>query len=109
MKEMNLALRIASVVLAFGLVSPCRDRPLSPGSLDPHQVQTFTVNGAPLTGHFFFNPSGLYLPACFSSSQPPGTPGGCPTATYGTLGRNAFRGPGLTNFDLALEKRTKLT
>jgi hypothetical protein len=83
----------------------------SPGSLDPHQVQTFTVNGAPLTGHFFFNPSGLYLPDCFSGavSQPPGTPGGCPTATYGTLGRNAFRGPRLINFDLALEKRTNLT
>jgi hypothetical protein len=78
-------------------------------SLDPHQVQTFTVSGTPLTGHFFFNPSGLYLPDCFSSSAPPGTPGGCPTATYGTLGRNAFRGPGLVNFDLALEKRTNLT
>ena len=81
----------------------------SPGSLDPHQVQTFTVSGAPLTGHFFFNPSGLYLPDCFSSSAPPGTPGGCPAVTYGTLGRNAFRGPRLINFDLALEKRTNLT
>jgi len=78
-------------------------------TLDPHGMQTFTVNGTPLTGHFFFNPSGLYLPACFSSSQPPGTPGGCPTATYGTLGRNVFTGPRLINFDLALEKRTYLT
>ena len=78
-------------------------------SLDPHQEQTIMVNGTPLTGHFFFNPSGLNLPACFSSSQAPGTPGGCPTATYGTLGRNAFRGPGRVNLDLALEKRTNLT
>ncbi|MGD0132095.1 MAG: TonB-dependent receptor [Bryobacteraceae bacterium] len=76
---------------------------------DPHQEETITVNGTPLTGHFFFNPSGLSLPACYSSSQAPGTPGGCPTATYGTLGRNAFRGPDLVNFDLALEKRTNLT
>ena len=34
----------------------------SGSDLNPHQVQTFTVNGTPLTGHFFFNPSGLYLP-----------------------------------------------
>ena len=67
------------------------------------------MNGTPMTGHYFFNPSGLSLPACFFSSQAPGTPGGCPAATYGTLGRNAFRGPDLVNFDLALEKRTNLT
>ncbi len=76
---------------------------------NPRQEQTLTVNGSPITGHFFINPSGLYVPACFSNSAPPGTPGGCPTATYGTLGRNAFRGPGRVNLDLALEKRTNLT
>jgi Carboxypeptidase regulatory-like domain/TonB dependent receptor len=76
---------------------------------NPHQEQTLMVDGTPTTGHFFFNPSGLYLPACFSSSQPPGTPGGCPAVTYGSLGRNAFRGPGRVNLDLALEKRTNLT
>ena len=78
------------------------------GTLDPHQVQTFTVNGTPISGHFFFNPSGLNIPACYSSSAPPGTAGGCPAPTYGTLGRNAFRGPDRVNFDLALEKRTNL-
>jgi hypothetical protein len=76
---------------------------------NPHQEQTLVVNGAPITGHFFFNPSGLNVPDCFSSSQPPGTPGGCPSVTYGSLGRNAFRGPGRVNLDLALEKRTNLT
>ncbi|HUO31833.1 MAG TPA: TonB-dependent receptor [Bryobacteraceae bacterium] len=76
---------------------------------NPHGQETLMVDGTPITGHFFFNPSGLYLPACFSSSAPPGTPGGCAAATYGTLGRNAFRGPGLVNLDLALEKRTYLT
>jgi hypothetical protein len=76
---------------------------------NPRQEQTITVNGSAITGHFFFNPSGLYLPACFSSSAAPGTRGGCPAPTYGTLQRNAFRGPGRVNFDLALEKRTNLT
>ena len=75
---------------------------------NPHNEETLVVDGTPITGHFFFNPSGLSLPACFSSSAPPGTPGGCPSATYGTLGRNAFRGPDLVNLDLALEKRTSL-
>ena len=76
---------------------------------NPRLEQTLMVNGTPITGHFFFNPSGLYVPACFASSQPPGTAGGCPAATYGSLGRNAFRGPGRVNLDLALEKRTNLT
>jgi hypothetical protein len=75
---------------------------------NPGQVQTFRVNGNLLTGHFFFNPSGFVVPACFSSPAPPGTPGGCPAVTYGDTQRNTFRGPSLTNFDLALEKSTNL-
>jgi hypothetical protein len=80
----------------------------TPHSLDPHQVQTFTVNGVPITGHFAFDPTGLSTPACYASPNPPGTPGGCPTATYGTLPRNFFRAPGRVNLDLSLEKRTQL-
>ncbi len=77
----------------------------SPRSLDPHQVQTFNGN----SGHFAFDPSGLSVPACYGSSAPPGTTGGCPTPTYGTLPRNFFRAPGRVNLDLSLEKRTRLT
>jgi len=80
----------------------------SPRSLDPHQVQTFTVDGAPLTGHFAFDPTGLSLPACYASIDPPGTTGGCPSATFGTLPRNFFRAPDRVNLDLSLEKRTHL-
>ncbi len=83
----------------------------SPHSLDPHQVQTFTVNGVPITGHFAFDPTGLSTPACYASPDPPGSgiPGACPAPTYGTLGRNFFRAPGRVNLDLTLEKRTQLT
>jgi hypothetical protein len=77
-------------------------------ALDPHGVETYSVAGQQVTGHFFFNPSGFYIPACFNSSAPPGTPGGCPVATYGSLQRNTLRGPDLTNFDLSLEKKTNL-
>jgi hypothetical protein len=76
---------------------------------NPGHEQTFTVGGNTITGHFFFNPNPLYLPDCYASSAPPGTSGGCPAPTYGTLQRNAFRGPGRVNLDLALEKKTKLS
>jgi hypothetical protein len=75
---------------------------------NPAQVQSFVVNGRTIAGHFFFNPSGFAIPACFASSAPPGTPGGCSAVTYGGMQRNSFRGPGLTNFDISLEKETKL-
>lgn len=84
-----------------------------PHSLDPHQIRTFTVNTlfGPIQeqGHFAFDPTGFSLPACYSSSAPPGTAGGCPSATFGTLPRNFFRAPGRVNLDLSLEKRTPLT
>ncbi len=80
----------------------------SESTLDPRGVETFTVNGVQRTGHFFFDPSAFVIPACYASTAPPGTPGGCPAPTYGNLQRNTFRGPGLTNFDLSLEKRTNL-
>lgn len=76
---------------------------------NPGDEQTFTVNGVAITGHFFFNPSGLYLQDCYASSAPPGTRGGCPAPTYGTLQRNSFRGPGRVNLDVALEKKTKVS
>jgi outer membrane receptor protein involved in Fe transport len=76
--------------------------------LSPFKSQTFIVNGNKRTGHFFFDPSNLYTPSCFSSTAIPGTPGGCPAPTYGNLQRNTFRGPNLTNWDLSLEKKTNL-
>jgi len=78
----------------------------SPKNLDPHNA-----------GHLAFDTSGLFIPACYymttpagpvQNPNPPGTPGGCPKATYGTLPRNFFRGPGRTNMDLSLEKRMQL-
>jgi hypothetical protein len=78
--------------------------------LNPANVETFTVNGRQVTGHFFFNPSDLYTPSCFASKAIPGSgaPGACPAPTYGDLQRNTLVGPGLTNFDLSLEKKTNL-
>jgi hypothetical protein len=78
--------------------------------LNPRNVETFMVNGKAVTGHFFFNPTPIYIPTCFTSTAIPGSgaAGACPAPTYGTLQRNTLTGPGLTNFDLSLEKKTNL-
>jgi hypothetical protein len=59
--------------------------------LNPRQPQAFGGN----VGNYWFNPANF--------SQPPDGQG-----NYGTLGRNAFRGPDRVNFDLALAKTTNL-
>ena len=75
-------------------------------TFDPHQVQTF--NGTP--GNYWFDPNDFTVPDCFFSSAIPGSgaAGACPAPTYGTFGRNSFRGPRRVNMDLALEKTTNL-
>lgn len=46
--------------------------------------------------HVAFNPTGPYLnPSAFALP---------PAGTYGNLGRNVFRGPGLNNFDMSIVK-----
>jgi hypothetical protein len=63
-------------------------------------------NNALGTGYWF-------NPASFNSTSPynpDGTinPAGVPLFTFGTLPRNALRGPGVNNFDLSLTKTTAL-
>jgi outer membrane receptor protein involved in Fe transport len=87
---------------------------------DPHQVNTFTseVSGQG-KGNYYFNPAAFSTaqvggsdgcatpgPACFpSSAQVVANPA---LATYGTLPRNFFRGPGRTNIDMSISKTTAL-
>ncbi len=69
---------------------------------NPRKVQTFTsdctggASAGPITGNFFVNPT------VFDCS-------GVPIFTFGNLGRNAIRGPGINNWDLSLIKRTSIT
>ncbi len=65
--------------------------------LNPSQTQT--ING--VTGNYWFNPNDFVAPAYFNDTTD------APAAnqrTYGSLPRNAFRGPGQTNLDIALAK-----
>lgn len=72
---------------------------------DPRSRQSI-VNGCTgntLTGNFYFSP------ASFNCATPPASAGTTINpASYGTLGRNSFRGPHRTNLDLAVAKTTPL-
>jgi outer membrane receptor protein involved in Fe transport len=72
-------------------------------------VQTFnpattqTING--VTGNFFFNPNSFAPnPASWSTNAIPAAD----QRTYGNYGRDSVYGPGFSNLDLSLEKRTAL-
>ena len=70
---------------------------------DPHLAQTFKGK----TGNFYFDPAAFSSDA-FSAAgfDPVNNPS---QRTYGTLGRNAFRGPNRTNLDLSIAKNTNIT
>ena len=57
--------------------------------------QSPDVNGN-ITGNFYFDPSNLDCATV-------------PLFTFGNMGRNTLRGPGINNWDLSLSKRTSIT
>ena len=65
--------------------------------LDPRNVTTFVVNGATVTGHFFFDPTAFAVPA-----------GGLESGENGNLGRNVFDGPGINLTSLSVAKRNRI-
>jgi hypothetical protein len=66
-------------------------------------AQTQTING--VSGNFFFNPNSFAPnPASWSTNAIPAAD----QRTYGTYGRDSVYGPGFSNLDLSLEKRTAL-
>lgn len=90
---------------------------------DPRQIRTFSpgsdgLHGSCLsgttTGHFFIDPTNLVCAA----GPPVGQPvpagstlvaGGVPMFTYGNMGRNVLRGPGINNWDISLMKNFVFT
>jgi len=77
----------------------------SVGTMNPKAYQTIGGN----SGNYYFNPGNFTAAPLLAldqiaqqdASQLPGY-------TYGTLPRNAFRGPGATNVDVALAKQFRL-
>jgi len=90
-------------------------------TLNPRTTQT--INGTP--GQYYFNPNSLSNAQCLNPNDPLFVPGCVPgpamlpsdfqvqsnpsLATYGTLPRNYFRGPGYINVDMAFSKTTAIT
>jgi hypothetical protein len=86
--------------------------------LNPRNQYTFSpssngLNGSCLpqetTGHFMFNPMNLICAAGPPIGQPvPANSslvaGGVPLFTFGNMGRNILRGPGINNWDISLMK-----
>ncbi len=70
--------------------------------LNPRQTNTVSGN----SGNFYFDPNAFSV-AEFSAPgfDPVNNPA---QRTYGTSGRNSFRGPGVTNFNITLAKTTEL-
>ena len=90
---------------------------------NPRQMQTFSpgadgVHGSCLsqtvTGHFWIDPTNLVCSVAQPAGQPfvPGiglVPGGVPLFSYGDMGRNVLRGPGINDWDISIMKNFKLT
>jgi hypothetical protein len=95
--------------------------------LDPRNQETFSPDpnglngsclGGPATGHYLFNPMNLVCALGQPQGLPPDpvavaegeiVPGGVPLFTFGNMGRNVLRGPGINNFDISFLKEIKLT
>jgi hypothetical protein len=93
------------------------DRPNLIGSIktfDPRQVRTFSASAANcsgqspdasgnISGNFFFDPTAF---DCTFNSDGHLAPGSL--ASFGSLGRNTLRGPGINNWDISFLKKMKL-
>jgi Carboxypeptidase regulatory-like domain len=88
--------------------------------LNPRQLQTFTpdpngINGSCLpataTGHFLINPTNIVCAVGppVGASDPSLTAGGVPLFTFGNMGRNVLRGPGINNWDISIAKTFNFT
>jgi hypothetical protein len=90
---------------------------------NPRQLRTFSpssdgVHGSCLpqttTGNFWIDPTNLVCAVGPPTGQPFVSgiglvPGGVPLFSYGNMGRNVLRGPGINDWDISLMKNFKLT
>jgi hypothetical protein len=59
------------------------------------------------SAHFWIDPTNMECAACpFTDPSCTGGDSGIPLFTYGNLGRNSVRGPGINNWDISLVKKT---
>jgi hypothetical protein len=100
------------------------DRPNLIGKIqtfDARHVSSFSASGADcsgaspdangnISGNFYFNPTAFdctFNNFSQVTGLPPLAPGSI--ASFGNLGRNTIRGPGINNWDISFLKKTKIT
>ena len=90
---------------------------------NPRQLRTFSpssdgLHGSCLssttTGYFWFDPTNLVCAVGPPAGQPNVaglglTTGGVPLFSYGNMGRNILRGPGINDWDISIMKNFKIT
>ncbi len=62
-------------------------------------------------GPYWIDPTNMSCEACPTTDPTctqAGDAGGIPLFTYGNLGRNTMRGPGINNWDLSITKKTRI-
>lgn len=77
-------------------------------TFNPRNYQTLNNPNVQIAngGNYYFNPADFSIAPLLALDGVDGSQ--LTTHTYGTLGRNAFRGPGQINFDLSLAKHFSL-
>jgi hypothetical protein len=76
---------------------------------DPHISQSLPSANTSRASNFFFDPAAFSTAALTATVAQGFDPVNNPSQrTYGTFGRNAFRGPTRTNFDLSIMKMTNI-
>jgi hypothetical protein len=83
----------------------------SVGILNAKSYQTFTnpTYGQPASGNYYFNPANFSTARANTQDNIASMDASQLTYyTYGSLPRNAFRGPGAVNLDIALAKKFRI-
>ncbi len=68
-------------------------------------------NGGVANGNYWIDPTNISCSPCPNDDPTciqAGDEGGIPLFTFGNLGRNSLRGPGINNWDLSITKKTKI-
>jgi Carboxypeptidase regulatory-like domain len=109
--ELNIGGERPDVIGPIQMLNPRKQSTFSPGADGLHGS---CLSSGATTGHFVFNPTNLVC----AVGPPVGqrgyagsglTAGGVPLFTFGDMGRNVLRGPGINNWDISLMKNFQFT
>jgi Carboxypeptidase regulatory-like domain len=109
--ELNNGGERPDVIGPIQMLNPRKQSTFAPGGDGLHGS---CLSSGAVTGHFVFNPTNLVC----AVGPPVGMPvpagssliaGGVPLFSFGDMGRNVLRGPGINNWDISLMKNFQFT